>query len=251
MALLGLLGAALFLVFTALGVWQVERRAWKLDLIDRVTHRILAAPGPAPTPAQWAKVAAASDEYLPVRIAGRWWPARPLLVQATTALGAGYWVVSALAQTDGTQILVNRGFVPQEQRAKWLAESANAADGTNDGPVVIEGVLRISEPGGAFLRRNQPAEQRWYSRDVAAMAAALRLPKAAPFFVDAGIPTVSAADAPEMQPPVPGPWPRPGLTIVRFHNSHLVYAITWFGMALMTLMGIWLVARYEWRLRRP
>ena len=49
----------------------------------------------------------------------------PLLVgtttRATTALGAGYWVLTPLQMADGVQVLVNRGFVPQDQRAQWQA----------------------------------------------------------------------------------------------------------------------------------
>ena len=35
----------------------------------------------------------------------------------------------------------------------------------------MTGLLRMSEPGGAFLRSNDPAADRWFSRDVAAIAA--------------------------------------------------------------------------------
>ena len=42
-----------------------------------------------------------------------------VLTQATTALGAGYWVLTPLQTSEGTQVLVNRGFVPQDQRARW------------------------------------------------------------------------------------------------------------------------------------
>jgi surfeit locus 1 family protein len=51
--------------------------------------------------------------------------------------------------------------------------------------IALTGLLRIGEPGGGFLRRNDPANDRWYSRDVQALAAARGLRDAAPFFVDA------------------------------------------------------------------
>ncbi len=34
--------------FVALGIWQVERLSWKLDLIARVDQRVHAEPVPAP-----------------------------------------------------------------------------------------------------------------------------------------------------------------------------------------------------------
>jgi surfeit locus 1 family protein len=248
LAMLTLLGIALFVGFITLGVWQVQRRAWKIDLIERVTQRIQAAPGALPPRAQWPQVDAAGYAYQPVRLQGQWLAHKTVLTQASTALGAGYWVMTPLQQADGTQVLVNRGFVPQGQRALWQAHPATPS-GIATEPVTVEGLLRMSEPGGGFLRRNDPAQQRWYSRDVAAMALARQLPHAAPFFVDAGIPALQNAATAELPPATQGPWPRPGLTVVRFSNSHLVYALTWFGLALMVTGAAVPVARYEAKLR--
>ena len=116
-AVLLVLGVALFLGFVSLGTWQVQRRAWKLDLIERVDQRVHAAPVALPPVAQWPGISAARHEYLPVVFQGRWLPGKTVLTQAVTELGAGFWVITALQQDDGTQVLVNRGFVPQEQRA--------------------------------------------------------------------------------------------------------------------------------------
>ena len=120
---------------------------------------------------------------------------------------------------------------------QWLEAPPNA-----DGPATVQGLLRMTEPGGGFLRTNDPAQQRWYARDVAAISSALGLPRAAPFFVDAGLPGTAAA------PSAVSGWPRAGLTVIRFHNSHLVYALTWYGLALMVVVAGWYVARYERRM---
>lgn len=232
--MLALVGAALFLGFLALGTWQVERRAWKLALIERVDRRVHAAPVALPPASRWPEVNAAEHEYLPVALQGRWLPGKTVLTQAVTELSAGFWVITPLQQADGTQVLVNRGFVPQEQRAQWLAAVPP------EGPSAVQGLLRMSEPAGGFLRANDPAQQRWHSRDVAAIAQALQLPHAAPFFVDAGLPGATPGTG----------WPRAGLTVVRFRNTHLVYALTWYGLALMVAAAFWTVARYERRLSR-
>ncbi|MFT3812039.1 MAG: SURF1 family protein [Acidovorax sp.] len=231
-------GIALFLGFMALGTWQMQRRAWKLDLIARVEQRLHAAPSALPPPAEWPRVDAAGYEYRSVRVQGRWLADKTVLTQASTDLGSGFWVLTPLQTADGTQVLINRGFVPQ--RAAWPPSSDTAQ---------IVGLLRMSEPGGGFLRHNDPAQQRWYSRDVAAIAQAQGLARAAPFFVDAGIPGSQPVALPE-NTASQGPWPRPGLTIVRFPNSHLVYALTWYGLALLTVVAGWLVARHERRLRQ-
>ena len=254
-AVLLVVGIALFLGFVALGTWQVQRRAWKLDLIERVDQRVHAAPVALPPPGEWPRVSAESHEYLPVVASGHWLPGKTVLTQAVTALGAGFWVVSALQQDDGTQVLVNRGFIPQAQRAQWADTAADVSANAAQQPrSTVQGLLRMTEPKGGFLRSNDPAQQRWFSRDVAAMAQALQLPRAAPFFIDAGLPapgtaslTAEAAEVAGAAAAADGAWPRAGLTTIRFPNSHLVYAITWYGLALMVLAAGWFVARYARR----
>ncbi len=214
--LLGLAWGVCVAVLLALGVWQLERRVWKLDLIDRVEQRVHAAAVPMPGLASWSAVNRSEDEYRRVIASGRFLNDRETLVQALTVEGPGYWVVTPLETTDHTIVLINRGFVPVDRR-----NPATRAEGNPMEPVAVTGLLRISEPGGGFLRKNDPATNRWYSRDVGAIAAARGLPQVAPFFID--------ADA----TPNPGGWPRGGLTVISFPNNHLVYALTWFSLATM------------------
>lgn len=203
----------------ALGVWQLERRAWKLDLIARVDARIHAASAAFP----WSGGAPQDLEYRRVRVTGIFDHARETLVQALTTRGAGFWVMTPLRTADGT-ILVNRGFVPEDRR-----DPARRAAGQVAGATGVIGLIRLSEPGGGFLRNNDPAAGRWYSRDVGAIAATKGLGRVAPQFVD--------ADA----TPNPGGYPIGGLTIVAFRNTHLVYALTWFALAALAAFGTWLL----------
>lgn len=229
-ARIGLAAAALlaFAVFVALGTWQVERRSWKLALIDRTEQRVHAPAVEAPGIDSWPLVTAASDEYRHVRLEGRFLHDRETLVQATTGLGSGWWVLTPLRTADDRLVLVNRGFVSPAQR-----ERATRQQDEVQGPTTVTGLLRISEPGGGFLRHNDPAQERWYSRDVQAIAAARGLTGVAPYFVD--------ADAAPQRAGVR--WPVGGLTVVSFNNNHLSYAITWYALALM-------VAGAAWHLRR-
>jgi surfeit locus 1 family protein len=197
--------------FLALGVWQLERRIWKLDLIARVDARIHVVPSPLPAPTRWRDLQAPTFEYRHVRATGAWVPGRDTLVQALTERGAGFWVLTPLRTFGGT-VLVNRGFVPGERESlRYPPPPAGTA--------TISGLLRATEPGGGFLRANDPAADRWYSRDVAAIAQARSLGAVAPFFIDAD----ASRD--------PRALPIGGLTVVRFANNHLVYALTWFGLA--------------------
>ena len=140
-----------------------------------------------------------------------------------TGRGSGYGILTPLGGP-GFTVLVNRGFVPPARR-----DPATRPGSLTPGIVTVSGLLRLSEPDGGFLRANEPQAGRWYSRDVAAIAAAEDLPPpVAPYFIDA-----EAA-------PDPAALPVGGLTVVRFRNTHLTYALTWFALAGGTA---WLWAR--------
>lgn len=223
--------------FGALGVWQLERRAWKLDVIDRVERHVHAAPVAAPGPVAWPTIDAGNAEYRRVRVAGRFLDDRETLVQAVTERGGGYWVLTPFRTAEGFTVLVNRGFVPPERRDP--ASRATDRAGRIADETIITGLLRLSEPGGGFLRANDPAGGRWYSRDVAAIAAARGLPEIAPYFIDADSTATSTA--------TPGAWPVGGLTVIAFPNNHLVYALTWFTLGFMVIGGAAILARTEYR----
>jgi surfeit locus 1 family protein len=229
LALLALGGTALLL---SLCVWQLQRREWKRELIERVEQRVHAAPVPAPERAVWDRISGTHDEYLHVTVQGRLLNDRETLVKAVTGEGAGYWVLTPLLTPDGHTVLLNRGFVPPERR-----DPATRAAGQLPGQVQVTGLLRLSEPRGAFLHANQPLAERWYSRDVAAIARTRGLKDVAPFFID-----LDAA-------PLPGGLPEGGLTIITFPNNHLVYAVTWLALALLLAGNAVRIGRQEWPTR--
>ncbi|WOI57993.1 SURF1 family protein [Palleronia sp. LCG004] len=215
-----LLTLALAVAFAGLGWWQIERRAWKIDLIDRVETRVTAPPVAPPGPGDWADLTREDAEYLRVSSGGRF-RGETSLVQAVTELGAGYWVLQPFVTDDGPTILVNRGFVP----------SRDAEITRPEGPVEVTGLLRMTEPDGGFLRANDPKAGRWYSRDVDAIARAMDLGQVAPYFIDAEAGANGGAP------------PEGGLTVIAFRNTHMVYALTWFTLMAMSLGATWLVLR--------
>ncbi|HET6396077.1 MAG TPA: SURF1 family cytochrome oxidase biogenesis protein, partial [Pseudoxanthomonas sp.] len=160
LALLAAAFAAGLVLFLALGVWQLQRMAWKHDLVARVESRIHAPAAPAPDAAAWEAAAPRDHEYRRVAVRGRWLAGHDTLVQAVTEIGPGRWLLRPLQRDGGGIVLVNLGFVPEGFQAPPPAP----------GPAEATGLLRLDEPGGGFLRRNDPAAGRWYSRDVAAIA---------------------------------------------------------------------------------
>ncbi len=231
-----------FTGFLSLGIWQLQRLAWKVDLIERVEARIHAEPIAPPEKSDWSNITRERDEYRRVRLQGHYLSDRDTRVQAVTELGSGFWILSPLQLTSGDIVLINRGFAPANWvPANWKGDELSNHDHANTETEII-GLLRLSEPEGAFLRSNVPSDgdatnERWYSRDVNAIASARGLNNVAPYFVD------------EQVSNEPSEWPRAGLTVVNFRNSHLSYALTWFALALLVAWAGWQLAAEQRKLR--
>lgn len=204
-------------VLILLGNWQVRRLSWKLTLIEAVETRLASDPIAPPMGA----VDFDTHAYLPVTTTGTFDHSQTYLVKALTELDGGFWVMAPLTGPNGT-IWVNRGFVPTRLR--------NGPFDQPEGEQNITALLRLTEPEGTLLEKNDPSTGRWYSRDVDALSAEADLTSNAPYFLDQSSGTSD--------------WPRAGMTHVTFKNSHLSYALTWYGMALL-LAGVlvWLIFR--------
>ena len=217
--------AAMFCGFMSLGIWQVQRLAWKTALIERVDSRIHAAPVDAPAPD--VAINRQEHEYLRVKLSGRFRHDLETPVKAVTDLGAGWWIMTPLETDKGFTVLINRGFVPAEMKS---------ADTRTDAPETdtVTGLLRLPEGNSGFLRENDAEAGNWYAREVDAILQSRNVTgPVATYFVDAQPKTVTSQDA----------WPRAGLTVIKFANSHLVYALTWFGLALMSCWALYIVLR--------
>lgn len=219
--LLATLLSGVVLVLAGLGVWQVQRLGWKLDLIARTEARLAAETEAAPEPELWPSLGD-EDEYTQVTVSGHF-AGQDVLVKAVTELGPGFWVMTPLTTPEGWTVLINRGFVPADPEVADYRPVASE-------PVTLYGLLRLSQPGGGFLRANDPEANRWYSRDTAAIALTEGLGPVAPYFIDR---SSTGED-----------FPRGGLTVVQFRNHHLQYALTWFAMAgLLAGMIVWMLRR--------
>ena len=231
---LGLVCLPALALLVGLGLWQLQRLAWKEALIGEVTARAGSAPTDAPAEAEWSGLKQENYEYRHVRVTGAYDPAHQALVFRALEKprghfgGQGYLVMTPLLLPDGASILVNRGFVPLER--------GDAAATAPASPVEVTGLLRAPEPRNWFTPADDPARGQWYTRDPAAIAAALGVARAAPFTLDAD----AGAD--------PAALPEGGETILAFPNTPREYALTWFGMAL-ALAGVF--AAYAVSALRP
>lgn len=227
-------------ILVALGTWQVQRLHWKEALIAQVDARVASLPIPAPGPADWPTLDLAAAEYQPVTVAGAFDDRREVYVSFTQTRprgpygGVGYLVMTPLLTTDGWTVYVNRGFVPADRRYPNQRPEGNVS-----GEVTVTGLLRQPVPRPWYVPSDGISDNVWFSRDPALYAETYGAPSSevAPYIIDA-----------LYDPNLPGGLPQGGTTLIEFPNSHLGYAITWYGLAV-ALAGVF-VTFVRGKLRR-
>ena len=232
----GLAALVALVVLVGLGTWQLQRRAWKDDLIARIEARSQGEAGAILPEEAWPGWRAEADEFRRVRVTGTFLheheaPVHGLAPAERGAPVQGFYLFTPLRLAGGAMVLVNRGFVPTE-----LRDPPSRPASQPHGEVTVTGLVRAPEPRSWFTPDDVPALNRWFARDPQAIAAAKGLERVAPFYVEAD------------GAPNPGGWPRGGQTRLNLPNNHLQYALTWYGIAL-TLVGVF--AAFAWRRLQP
>ncbi len=221
-------------ILCGLGVWQLDRKMWKEDLIARLNARLSRAPQDLPPRASWPQLHQDGEEFRRVVFPAEFLDGEEALVYTAGSplrpdvKGPGYWVFAPVRLAGGSIVLVNRGFVPPDHK-----DPAERSEGTPHGIVDVVGVMRWPEARGTFTPADDPKKNIWFLRDSKSIADIKKWATAAPFYID-------------QEEPVPaGGWPKPGKLEVQLPDNHLQYAITWFGLAL-ALAGVYVV----WLVRR-
>ncbi len=210
-------------VLVSLGTWQLQRRAWKLELLERIESRVKTEPV-ALTRILERPQKTNDIDYWPARVNGVFLHKQELHFYDVISGTLGWRIITPLKTSDGKRLLVDRGFVPDH-----LRDPAQRPQSQIKGEVQITGLIRSPPNKKAFFTpANNIAENQWYWRDLYAMAQArgISTKNLVPFFLD--------ADA----TPVPGGWPRGGATRLNPPNRHLEYALTWYGLAV-TLIAVY------------
>ncbi len=232
-----LAAVAAFAVLLSLGLWQLDRKAWKEGLIATIEQRLSAPPVALPAPPTWPRLTAAEDEFLRVAVTAEFLNDREALVYTSGSSlregtsGPGYWVFTPARLAGGAVVMVNRGFVPEGKQDRAARPNGEVA-----GPINMVGVLRWPEPPGVFTPAGDPVRNIWFSRDSSAIASAKGV-SVAPFYLE-----LESPDA-------PGGLPRAGRLHPTLPNNHFGYALTWLGLAcvLVGVYGTWLFG--NWRKR--
>lgn len=210
--LIGLGGAAILIW---LGVWQVQRLAWKEGIIAEIDTRIVAAPVALP-----ASPDPEVDAYLPVEITGQLTGDTLRVLVSQKDIGAGYRLITAL-EHDAGPVLIDRGFIAVDD--KGIA--------TPDSPITVQGNLQWPQETDGFTPDPDLDNNIWFARDVPALAAALNTR-----------PLLIVARSVSQDDPAVTPLP---VDTALIPNDHLQYAITWFSLA-----AIWLAMSLYFFVRR-
>jgi len=201
--LFGLLGTGILL---SLGVWQVQRMAWKANAIAAIDARILDDPVALPDMPSEAR-----DQYLPVVISGQVLPGEIVILASLRQAGPVYRIIRVFETEAGRRVMVDLGFV-----------HPNALDRDRPGAAVqITGNLHWPDEIDGFTPAPDLDAGLWFGRDIAAMAATL----------DTEPVLVVAREVPEVLPWVTV-FPVDSANIP---NDHLGYAVTWFLLAIAWL----------------
>ena len=211
-------------ILISLGVWQLQRKAWKEGLIATLDAQMKAAPAPLPPPSQWPTLTQENSEFRRVSARVSFVPHAPpvYIYTGASALRAdvkqpGYFVFAPAKLPDGQTIAINRGYVGMDR--KYQPPPAEPAE--------IVGYIRWPEKEGLFAPAAGADDIR-FVRDPAAIAKTSGWGPVAPFSID-------------QQAPLPASGlPRPGSLSVKLRNDHLGYALTWFGLAA-ALVGVFVI----------
>ena len=213
--LIGLGGAA---ILVSLGVWQMQRLAWKEGVLANIETRIAAEPVSLP-----ANPDPEADAYLPVEVTGTLGASYLQVLVSKKNAGAGYRIIRPMFLDNG-DVLIDLGFVATADAGGLKFEEGP--------PLTIVGNLQWPQEVDKFTPEPDFENNIWFARDVEAMAEALNT---RPILV-------VRREAPQLGGPL-SPMP---VDTAAIPNDHLQYAITWFSLAL-----IWVVMTFFFLRRAP
>ncbi|KAG0254462.1 surf-like protein [Mortierella polycephala] len=228
------IGLALCPIITfGLGTWQVQRLRWKVDLIENLEERMSLDAIPLP---RKVNLNAIEDfEYRKVKVTGRFRHDQEILLGPRTRGDGqpGYFLITPFERTNGSKILVRRGWVPREKK-----DQATRQEGLVEGEVTVEGLLRTGEQkASSLVPENNPEKNEWYSLDAEAMAKQSdSQPVVVEMILDIPQHLVKSKlidkDIPVGRSP-----------IVELRNNHTEYIVTWYSLCVATTAMLYILMR--------
>lgn len=211
--LIGLGGAA---ILVWLGTWQMQRLAWKQGILTDIETTIAGPAQPLPN-----LIDPVAQRYQPVDLSGEIVEGEVHILVSVKQRGAGWRIIAPFVTQDGRRVLLDRGFVPSNQKAAQR----------RTGPATIMGNLHWPDDRNASTPDNDIPANTWFARDIGPLAETLQTE---PLLV------IARSETPADPSLLPLPVDTAGIP-----NDHLQYAVTWYSLA-----AVWLVMTALWTRRR-
>lgn len=204
-----------FGILVSLALWQLHRLNVKTAYIDAMKAHIIKPPVPLPL-----SPSPENDRFLSVSFEGVLLEDEIHILTSQTRKGVGYRVIGVI-ETKGRRILIERGFVSQNQKTEKRAR----------GEIHIVGNIYWPDEVDIFTPIPNLIENIWFARDVGALADALN-----------GEPFLVIVRESSLIPPAPT-----ALTTQNIPNRHLEYVVTWSLLAVVwALMSFYfIVTRFK------
>ena len=234
-----------FIFLCGLGNWQLERREWKLQIIEDMHNRLSTLPHALPSPSEWSR-SLAEMEWQPITVEGEFLHDKEVHYLSGYS-HSGYLVLTPLqvklADDQSIIIFVARGDVP-----KTLKQADDRPEGSQpSGLVKLVGYMRRPETLGTLDFEEDRSANIWFTLDLDRMISFAKLPDlpVAPFYLmamndaDVGT-TLTPAQMSKLKTTYKdasvGPWPKRRPPTLEMKNDHLNYALTWLGLALVLVV---------------
>lgn len=222
----------------SLGIWQVYRLQWKLDLIEKREQSLAQPPSELPQGiSRLTSEEAKSLDFKPVFVRGSFLHqfeqyVEPRVIEdpKTHMNIGGCHVLTPFMTRHGEYVFINRGFVPKEYK-----NPSSRPQSLVPGEVIVKGYARTSrvKKPNTFVPENNPLKNSWSWIDLRDMASHTVTAKDTCLSL-----YVEAEEAPKGTLPMGGASPK------TLNNPHLNYAITWFSLGFcLSVMGVLFLKR--------
>ena len=204
------------LILLSLGSWQVHRMLWKTETNQYRQERSQSEPIALPE----KNVNVQEMLFRPVQVTGYFLHHQEMFLAARSyRSNPGYHVITPFQRSEGGKILINRGWVPVDNR-----DPETRINGQTEGLVSITGLLVSGNTPGWMTPENRPEENFWFWLDLPSLSTQANIP-IQQYLIDAD------------SSPNSGGFPIGGQTRTELRNEHLQYVVIWYALAIC-LAGI-------------
>ncbi|KAF0701254.1 Aste57867_8248 [Aphanomyces stellatus] len=217
-----------------MGVWQTNRYFWKVDLIEQRKKQLEQPVLPLPKDITLA-TATEDLELRSLEIEGSFVPnttfylyprSPPIDMQDTKGrVTSGGYLYQLFQRSNGTSIMVNRGWLPKEDMEAHMKQPDDATSGVEK----IVGLMVHGEEEKTFSPPNEPPKRHFFWLDQPKLAQAMGQTEYTPILVDQLANDESARPAGE-------PFRKAKQNYLEFYMTpwkHAMYAGIWFTLAFL------------------